>query len=315
MENKIDCLENGTSGIRKDLRFQEEPLFKCPNEPTPLPRKDLEEDFIKKGTKNTEESKKTRVTSNRQFEIYKDAPEEENSGSIVCGLFQESFLNGKTKIDSSKTQKKLNKYRGLRMISDTVLSKKNFSSDNEISTTKIAELNTSSHLPENVGRNQSQKYRTSINANLSGITSQKVKIPLKRRPLALISPLTDSGDRLVTNKGFNSNTESKSPSSDEENSDQDFENSSDKENIYPDLEFKDPPIGSNHSVVQSLGCEDYSPKYGDIFLFTPQHYWNLTFERKQLGNSISLEDFHLLLYDYERLWNRYVEDGPKRPVT
>ena len=56
----------------------------------------------------------------------------------------------------------------------------------------------------------------------------------------------------------------------------------------------------NSSEKASLG--------GPILINSPQHYWELLFQRYCDKNSVSLQDFHRLLFDYEQLWQQHLAE-------
>lgn len=305
-------VENGRSFEKiartdvKDLRFNAEPLVENVNEPT-----GEGERKFKKYASEIRARNKYENPLNREFAIYKDLPETKAERKNLQCFKHEQVSSSKIDLQHSKLQKKSNKYGGLRIISDTVLTKRNFSSDNELNPTKQAELSESSGFPEDTERAENLNQIYSKNYIAPEKTFERFRAPLQRKPLALISPFAGHDEIFNSERTKLLAANAKQES---DYSDSDLDNSSDKENIYPSIELEKPLIGSDDSL-ESQKYGDSSSKYGAIHLFTPQHYWNLTFTRKQSGTTVSLEDFHLLLYDYERLWDRYVGDFAKDTVT
>ena len=298
----------------KDSRFDAEPLVERGNEPTHFLISGEDGRKFKKYTDEIPARSSMENPSNRVFTIYRDPSDTKAERKNLYGLVHNQAHGSKVELQHSRLPKKSNKYCGLRIISDTVLTRRNFSSDNEMISTKRAELSEASDLPENMERARSLNRSTSKQYFAPETTFERVRAPLQRKPLALISPLAghDESGSIYNCEGTKLPGDSGKQKDDY--SDNELDNSSDKENIYPSIELEKPLVDSDDSL-ESQKYGDSSSKYGAIYLFTPQHYWDLTFTRKQAGTTVSLEDFHLLLYDYERLWDRYVDDSEKERVT
>ncbi|GAV28901.1 hypothetical protein PMKS-002379 [Pichia membranifaciens] len=297
----------------KDSRFDAEPLVEYGNEPTHFLISGQDGRKFKEYTEEIRARSSMENPSNRVFTIYRDPSDTKAQRKNLHGLVHDQAHGSKVELQHSRLPKKSNKY-GLRIISDTVLTKRNFSSDNEMIPKKRAELSEASDLPENMERARSLNRSTSKQYFAPETAFERVRAPLQRKPLALISPLAghDESGNVYNYEGTKFPGDTGKQKSDD--SDNELENSSDKENIYPGIELEKPLVDSDDSL-ESQKYGDSSSKYGAIHLFTPQHYWNLTFTRKQTGAAVSLEDFHLLLYDYERLWDRYIDDFAKDRVT
>lgn len=174
----------------------------------------------------------------------------------------------------------------LRMISDTILAKRSFSGDNELQQRNILEgknihpdIVSFNTKPENIMKGNT------FDGNIRG------RVALQRKPLTqsestqtriLIRPQSSSLHQNVQNVN-----------------DIDGDEEENKENIYlqnsETLLIEEPKT----STAENNGSEN-------IWLFSPNHYWNILFTNNQNHDFVHREDFHMLLYDYERLWNRTI---------
>lgn len=238
------------------------------------------------------------ITSNltRQFEIYNDPPIFSNS--LADG--NKSFENLRN-IEQNKSIENNNTImRKHRVFSDIVFTKRDISFDDRMFLMRrlnhVSSLHSLGNSFESKREDKFKKY------------NKNIFLPLKRKPLTQISPITDNPNNsyLLKNDMYNDNDENTKDhigdSSDNEENRRGHitDNSSSKENIYQE--------NVNNSIQN---VEDSNIDLVDedlIHLFTPQYYWNLIFERKQHRTEVPLEDFHLLLYDYERLWNHCLKE-------
>lgn len=217
-----------------------------------------------------------------QFEIYDD-PTSSINQSIPNNKSLENLQNIK---HYTFIEKKNTKMKRHRVFSDIVFTKRDVSFDDNIFPVSYLDRAASLHsITNSFEHEMGNKIRTH---------DKDKRSPLKRKPLSLISPMTDKNNNFSVFK-------SDSPSDNEEKIEYNAaDNSSCKENTYPEYVSNDHPTDGN--LNNDAINEDL------IHLFTPQYYWNLIFEKKQQRTDVLLEDFHLLLYDYERLWNHCLKE-------
>lgn len=195
----------------------------------------------------------------------------------------DSFIiseNGINKVNKDTTKPYFNKIRnktykfaGLRVISDTILTKRNFSSDNEQYTKEKAKKANNYQIKQ-----LSDKKKYNISLNYFG------KKPLIRNALATISHINWLEPKSLS-KDVTEPERLSIPQ---------------RMNVIPENKENAPVIITEEQATKT-GTTSATGE--SILLFTPQHYWNIVFQHQKKNSSILLEDYHMLLYDYETLWN------------
>ena len=197
--------------------------------------------------------------------------------------FEENSIKNKelSEIDmnhltNSLSYKKIRRDEGnnseYRVPSDGVLAQRSFSNDNEIPSVK--------RIDKHTGKKSNSTERL-LHVEASAEEGPSSPTVVIRKPLAELSIIKAS-------------KRSKFP---------DIKDPEEKENMIDTTENdvsisvsnSDPPSSSEKA---SLG--------GPILLNSPQHYWELLFQRYCDKHSVSLQDFHRLLFDYEQLWQQHL---------
>jgi hypothetical protein len=163
-----------------------------------------------------------------------------------------------------------------RVPSDGVLAQRSFSNDNEISSHKRIVK----HTAEKRESNLTERLLYVEAAAEEGPTSPIVVI---RKPLAELSMIKAS-------------KRSKYP---------DIKDAEEKENMIDATENE---FSISVSNSDSPNSSEKASLGGPILINSPQHYWELLFQRYCDKNSVSLQDFHRLLFDYEQLWQQHLAE-------
>ncbi len=182
-------------------------------------------------------------------------------------------------LTNSLSYKKIRRDEGnnseYRVPSDGVLAQRSFSNDNEIPSVK--------RIVKHTGKKSNPTERLlHVEASTEeGPSSPTVVI---RKPLAELSIIKAP-------------KRSKYPDTKDPEEKENMIDTTENDDVSISVSNSDPPSSSEKA---SLG--------GPILLNSPQHYWELLFQRYCDKNSVSLQDFHRLLFDYEQLWQQHLAE-------
>lgn len=311
-ENLVES-EKDSQLLFKEAYLTTEPPLKVPNES--VNSKDTNYDY----QSNLNLSRKLRPLTT--FKIYEDPKNSSSSLSDTDSLQATMVLHKRGNPKTTRPARTIpGKPNGCRFVSDTVLTKRVVSSDNKQAFTRENSTFTSSELPDNHFTLPHASNKVNCNK----------RVPLVRKALWEISPLPD---RKISDSDQTINLRKKLLSEEQGDDSTDGmknqnnmgiitpnneciqnnvnNNDSDKENVAPCL-IDDYALAKELSDnINSCSTSRENQQQRDnvdepIHLFTPEYFWNRLFSSKESAADISLEDFYLLLYDYERLWNLFV---------
>jgi hypothetical protein len=216
----------------------------------------------------------TQFSPDSSFQIYQDKTSRQNNNN--CSFIHKRDLeieNSESKKYLARIYKESNKYSGLRVISDTILSKRSFSNDNEVP-------------PQNLKHNSGNKINLQLKKDKR--IDYNNKNSLVRKALTTIS--------YIKHLAPNFKPKGKDTNSIHDNVLFDVDN---KENANPIFELS--KYSETTAPTEFLTSFE-TPNSNNALVFSPDYYWQLIITRKLLGTTICIEDYHMLLYDYEQLW-------------